>query len=39
MLATYLRDARLARTIAAAFTIVAGSDLLQETWVAVDKRA
>lgn len=39
LLATYLRDPRLARTIAAAFTIVAGSDLLQETWVAVDKRA
>jgi hypothetical protein len=39
MLATYLRDPRLARTVAAAFTIVAGSDLLQETWVAVDKRA
>jgi hypothetical protein len=39
MLATYLRDPRVARTVAAAFTIVAGSDLLQETWVAVDKRA
>jgi GNAT superfamily N-acetyltransferase len=39
LLATYLRDATLARTIAAAFTIVAGSDLLQEAWVAVDKRA
>jgi len=39
MLATYLRDQRLARTIAAAFTVVAGSDLLQEAWVAVDKRA
>lgn len=38
-LATYLREPRLARTIASAFTIVAGSDLLQETWVAVDKRA
>ena len=38
-LAAYLRDPRLARTVAAAFTIVAGSDLLQETWVAVDKRA
>lgn len=38
-LATYLREPRLARTVAAAFTIVAGSDLLQETWVAVDKRA
>jgi hypothetical protein len=39
LLATYLRDPRLARTVAATFTIVAGSDLLQETWVAVDKRA
>jgi hypothetical protein len=39
MLATYLREPRLARTIGAVFTIVAGSDLLQETWVAVDKRA
>jgi Protein of unknown function (DUF1360) len=38
-LITYLREPRLARTIAAAFAIVAGSDLLQETWVAVDKRA
>jgi Protein of unknown function (DUF1360) len=38
-LLTYLREPRLARTIATAFTIVAGSDLLQETWVAVDKRA
>jgi hypothetical protein len=38
-LATYLREPRVARTVAAAFTIVAGSDLLQETWVAVDKRA
>lgn len=39
LLATYLRQPRVARTIAAAFTIVAGSDLLHETWVAVDKRA
>lgn len=38
-LMTYLREPRLARTIATAFAIVAGSDLLQETWVAVDKRA
>ena len=38
-LITYLREPRLARTIASAFAIVAGSDLLQETWVAVDKRA
>jgi hypothetical protein len=39
LLATYLRQPRLARTIAAAFAVVAGSDLLQEAWVAVDKRA
>jgi Protein of unknown function (DUF1360) len=38
-LLTYLRAPRLARTVAAVFTIVAGSDLLQEAWVAVDKRA
>lgn len=38
-LATYLREPRLARTVAAAFAVVAGSDLLQEAWVAVDKRA
>jgi hypothetical protein len=38
-LATYIREPRVARTVAAAFAIVAGSDLLQETWVAVDKRA
>ena len=38
-LITYIREPRLARTVAAAFAIVAGSDLLQETWVAVDKRA
>lgn len=39
LMATYLTQPRLARTIAATFTVVAGSDLLQETWVAVDKRA
>ena len=39
LFATYLREPRFARTIAATFTIVAGADLLQETWVAVDKRA
>jgi hypothetical protein len=38
-LATYLRDPKLARTVAALFTVVSGSDLLQEAWVAVDKRA
>ena len=35
----YLRAPRLARLVASAFTIVAGSDLLQEGWVAIDKRA
>jgi hypothetical protein len=35
----YLREPRLERTLASAFAIVAGSDLLQEAWVAVDKRA
>lgn len=39
LLASYIRDPRLARTVAAAFTIVAASDILQQTWVAVDKRA
>jgi hypothetical protein len=38
-LATCVRDPRLARTVAATFAIVAGSDMLQEAWVAVDKRA
>jgi hypothetical protein len=38
-LATYVREPRVARTIASAFTVIAGSDLLQEAWVAVDKRA
>ena len=38
-LAIYLREPRLARTLAVLFTIVSGSDLLQEAWVAVDKRA
>ena len=38
-LAVYLRDPRLARTVASLFAVVAASDLLQETWVAVDKRA
>lgn len=39
LLAAYLREPRAARTVAAAFAIVAGADLLQEAWVAVDKRA
>jgi hypothetical protein len=39
LVAAYLREPRVARTIASAFTVVAGSDLLQEAWVAVDKRA
>lgn len=38
-LMTYLREPRLARTVAAVFAIVAGSDMLQEAWIAVDKRA
>jgi hypothetical protein len=37
--ALYLREPRLARTLATLFTVVSGADLLQETWVAVDKRA
>jgi hypothetical protein len=39
LFAAYLREPALARTVAAAFTIISGSDLLQEAWVAVDKRA
>ena len=39
LLAAYIRQPRLARTVASAFTIVAASDVLQQTWVAVDKRA
>ncbi len=35
----YLRDPKVTRTVASTFAIVAGSDLLQEAWVAVDKRA
>lgn len=38
-LLTYLREPRLARTAAGAFAIAAGSDLPQEAWVALDKRA
>jgi Protein of unknown function (DUF1360) len=38
LLVLYLHDERLARTAAALFTIVSGSDLLQEAWVAIDKR-
>jgi hypothetical protein len=38
-LMTYLRRPRLARTVASLFAIVAGSDMLQQAWVAVDKRA
>lgn len=39
LLAAYIRDPRVTRTIASGFTIIAGSDLLQEAWIAVDKRA
>lgn len=38
-LMTYLRQPQLARTVASVFAIIAGSDLLHEAWVAVDKRA
>jgi hypothetical protein len=36
---TYLFSPRLARVTASLFAIVSGSDLLQQAWVAVDKRA
>ena len=39
LMALYLFSPRLARVTASLFTIVAGSDLLQQAWVAVDKRA
>ncbi len=35
----YLFNPRLARLTASLFAIVSGSDLLQQAWVAVDKRA
>lgn len=35
----YLFSPRLARLAATLFTIVSGSDVLQQAWVAVDKRA
>jgi hypothetical protein len=35
----YLFSPRLARLTASLFAIVSGSDLLQQAWVAVDKRA
>lgn len=35
----YLFNPRLARVTASMFAIVSGSDLLQQAWVAVDKRA
>jgi hypothetical protein len=38
-LAVYLRDRRIALTVAALFAVVSGADLLQEAWIAVDKRA
>jgi hypothetical protein len=39
LLGIYLVRPRLARTVAALFTVVAGSDLLQQAWIALDKRA
>ncbi len=38
-LATYLRDPRLARAIAALFTVAAGADFLEQGWVAAEKNA
>ena len=38
-LMTYMREPRLARVVASVFAIVAGADLLQQGWIAVDKRA
>lgn len=35
----YLFSPRLARLMASLFSIVSGSDMLQQAWVAVDKRA
>ena len=35
----YLQAPRLARTVSSLFVIVAGSDVLQQAWIAVDKRA
>lgn len=39
LLGLYLLNPRLARTVAGLFTVVAGSDLLQQAWIALDKRA
>jgi Protein of unknown function (DUF1360) len=35
----YLFSPRLARLVASLFTIISGSDVLQQAWIAVDKRA
>jgi hypothetical protein len=39
LVSVYLFSPRLARLIASLFTIVSGSDMLQQAWVAADKRA
>lgn len=39
LLAGYLWQPRLARTVAALFAVVTGADYLQQAWVAVDKAA
>jgi hypothetical protein len=39
LLAGYLWQPRLTRTVAALFAIVTGADYLQQAWVAVDKAA
>ena len=39
LLATYVWQPRLARTVASEFAILTGADYLQQAWVAVDKAA
>jgi hypothetical protein len=39
LVGVYLYRPRFARTLAGVFAVVAGSDLLQQAWIAVDKRA
>ena len=39
LLALYVWQPRVARTVASLFTVVTGADYLQQAWVAVDKAA
>ncbi len=39
LLATYVWQPRLARTVSSVFAILTGADYLQQAWVAVDKAA